>query len=148
MIVGDGPLKAELVNQARELSIQDSVLFVGYQTMAREIIANFDLLVVPSKSEGFGRTILEAMQAKTPVVATKSGGIPEIVEHEYNGILVDYGNENELRNAMIRLLEDEHLRSKLIQNGYRTVRNRFELKRYASELEMIYMSVSENHNMH
>jgi glycosyltransferase involved in cell wall biosynthesis len=87
------------------------------------------------------------MQAKTPVVATKSGGIPEIVEHEYNGILVDYGDERELSNAMRRLLADTHLRSKLIKNGYRTVRGQFDLKRYASELEMIYMSVSGDNNV-
>lgn len=141
LLVGHGPLKSKLIRFALELGIQDSVLFAGYQTRAKEIVAGLDLLVVPSKSETFGRVLLEAMQVGTPVVATNSGGIPEVVTHEYNGLLVNYGDEEALSQAMERVLTDRQLRSKLVENGYRTVRERFSIERYASGIERIYESV-------
>jgi len=141
LLVGDGPLKEKLVKQARELELQDSVLFVGYKKQVLDIISGLDLLVVPSRSEGFGRVILEAMQVQTPVVATRCGGIPEIVEHEFNGLLVEYGNEKELSKAMIRLIEEEHLRLKVIENAYQTISEQFDVEHYKSELKTIYGSL-------
>ena len=141
LFVGDGFLKNALVDEAKKLGIDDSVFFLGYQEKVREIIAGLDLLIAPSKSEGFGRVIIEAMQSGIPVLATKSGGIPEIVKHEYNGLLVRYGDERGMCEEIKRLIDCKELRQKLSENGYRTVREKFSSKRYASELELIYGNI-------
>jgi len=143
VLVGDGPLKGRLVRQACSLRIENSVLFVGHDSRAREIIAALDLLVVPSKSEAFGLVLLEAMRARTPIVATNSGGISEIVQHECNGLLVNYGSVNDLCAAMQRVLTDEQLQSLLAENGYQAVQLRFSINRYASEVEQVYERVLE-----
>ena len=78
------------------------------------------------------------MQVKTPMVATNSGGIPEVVQHEYNGLLVDYDDDEALSQAMERVLTDKHLRAKLVKNGRKTVQDKFTIERYASEIERIY----------
>ncbi len=83
------------------------------------------------------------MQVGTPIVATDSGGIPEVVKHEYNGLLVNYGDEVSLQKAMERVLDDEGLRSKLIENGSQTV-DRFSIERYKADLENIYSVVLKN----
>lgn len=138
VLVGDGPLRQSLFDLTKALGVADSVFFLGYQRPVLNILASLDLLVVPSEKEGFGRVILEAMQIKIPVVATNSGGIPEVIEHEKNGLLVDYGDEKGLALAMKRILEDKSLRRSLIKNGSDTVSERFGIKRYMSEVESIY----------
>jgi glycosyltransferase involved in cell wall biosynthesis len=143
MLVGDGSLRRELIKQTIKLRINDHVIFTGYSTQVQEIIAGFDLLVLPSQTEAFGRVLLEAMQAGTPIVATDSGGIPEVVKHEYNGLLVNYGDEVSLQKAMERVLDDEGLRSKLIENGSQTV-DCFSMERYKADLENIYSGVLKN----
>ncbi len=140
LLVGDGPLKEELVRQSIKLGIRDYVIFAGYLDNVQDIIAGFDLLVLPSQTEAFGRVLLEAMQVGTPIVATNVGGIPEVVEHEYNGLLVSYGDEEGLQKALERLLTDKELRSKLIENGHQTV-DRFSMKHYTDDLERIYRVV-------
>ena len=88
--------------------------------------------------------MLETMQAGAPLVATDVGGIREIVRHDHNGLLIDHGHEEGFAKAMERLLTDKRLRSRLVENGYRTVRERFSIDRYASEIESIYDGVLVN----
>jgi glycosyltransferase involved in cell wall biosynthesis len=140
LLVGDGEYREELVQQTMRLGIRNSVIFTGCLTNAQDIIANLDLLVLPSLSEAFGRVLLEAMQAETAIVATNVGGIPEVVEHEYNGLLVRYGDEEGLQKAMERILTDEDLRFRLIKNGRQTV-DRFSMGNYTADLESIYRTV-------
>ncbi len=141
LLVGDGPLRQALVQHALALGLQDMVFFVGHDPRAREIIAGLDLLVIPSQNEAFGRVLLEAMQARTPVIATRVGGIPEIIRHEDNGLLVSYGDEEELSRALKRLVSDGELRSRLIENGHCVVKERFSVEHYASEIAGIYEQV-------
>lgn len=145
MVVGDGRTRELLAQEARALEIDSRVIFTGFEERAKEIIASLDVSVVPSEYDSFGRVVLETMQAGTPLIATDVGGIREIVWHGHNGLLISYGNEEEFTKAMESLLTDKHLRSKLVENGYRTVRERFSIERYASEIEHIYESVLGQH---
>jgi len=140
LLVGDGSLKDELIRQTIKLGIRDYVIFTGYSDNVQDIIASLDLLVLPSQTEAFGRVLLEAMQAGTPIVATDTGGIPEVVKHEYNGLLVSYGDEEGLKKAISKLLDDDRLRSKVIGNG-RKVAEQFSMGNYAADLEQIYRTV-------
>lgn len=138
MIVGDGEYKQKLMLLTQNLGIEKAVLFTGYEPRAKEIIAALDVLVLPSYRETFGRTLLEAMSVKTPVIATRSGGIPEVITHGYNGLLVDYRDVKSLSRAIICILEDKQLASRLVENGYNVCRERFSLRNHISSLELIY----------
>lgn len=142
LLVGDGPLRDEVAQQALKLSISEFVIFTGYIVNAKDIIASLDLLVLPSQTEAFGRVLLEAMQAEVPVVATNVGGVPELVQHEYNGLLVDYGDEEGFQKAIERVMTDGNFRSKLIENGLKTV-ERYSIEKYISEIESIYETIDK-----
>lgn len=145
-IAGDGSLKQKLIKMAKEFKVYDRIIFAGYIKNPKRIIAKFDLLILPSQTEAFGRVLLEAMQVGTPIVATEVGGIPEVITNEYNGLLVEYGDEDAMLNAINRLLNDEELRYKLIANGYKIVRERFDIERYSEEIESIYRFVLKTNN--
>jgi len=141
IIVGDGPMRKVIENAATALGIEKSIVFTGYLNNAKEIIASLDLLVLPSIVEEFGRVLIEAMQLCTPVVAANSGGIPEVIKHEYNGLLAKPDDEKEFCKAIERMLFDESLRAKCIKNGHKTTIEKFGIKQYANKIEKIYKKV-------
>ena len=141
LIIGHGDLREELEKEVRDMGLEKNVYFTGYQLNIKEIIADLDLIVVPSKEEPFGRVVIESMQVGTPVIGTNVGGIPEIIEDRVNGLLVEYNDHRGLSEAMKRFIADKKLREKVIENGYQTVRKRFSIERYASELEQVYKNV-------
>jgi len=115
VIVGGGPLLKKLKKIVKEENIKD-VIFTGPRTDINNIMAAADIIVQPSIHEGFSIVLLEAMAMAKPVIATKVGGIPEIVD-ENVGILVEPKKPRELANAIEKLLSDEKLRKKLGENG-------------------------------
>jgi len=96
------------------------------------------LLVLPSSEEGFGRVLLEAMDVGTPVIGTRVGGIPEIIEHGVNGLLVDYGDVDNLKRSIAEILNNNLLREEIIQGGYDTINSKFRVETYQGKLENIY----------
>lgn len=96
----------------------DNIFLLGYRTDSVNIIATSDLLVVPSKeNESFGLTIIEAMGLNTAVIATNVGGMKEVIEHGVDGLLVDYGDVEQLKLHIINIMEDDVFRTKLIKNA-------------------------------
>jgi len=141
VLIGHGSLQGEIQKMVNYHGLSDAVQFVGYQNDSKSIIAMLDLLVVPSKNEAFGRSILEGMQVGTPVIATKIGGIPEIITNGHNGILVKYGDTIGLVQAIIKLTSDQKLKSKLIKNAYNTLEKKFSINQYSNQIENIYKSI-------
>ena len=137
-LVGDGEEENKLKEYISELNIKQHVVFFDYKTNPQAFIRKADLLVLPSSEEGFGRVLLEAMDAGTPVIGTRIGGIPEVVEHGINGLLVDHGDIDALKKSIIEILEDKLLRKKLIQGGYETINSKFYVEAYQEKLESIY----------
>ncbi len=121
LLVGDGPLRAQIATRVQTIGIADAVRFVGYHERARAIIAGCDVLAVPSETETFGRVIVEAMGVGTPVVATRVGGIPEIVQDEVNGRLAAFGDAEAFATALARVLRDPELAARLRAGGRATV---------------------------
>ncbi|MBC7100074.1 MAG: glycosyltransferase [Methanobacteriales archaeon] len=115
VIVGGGPLLKKLKNMVKEENIED-VIFTGPRTDINNIMAAADIIVLPSVSEGIPIVLLEAMAMAKPIIATKVGGIPEIVD-ESVGILIEPKNPKKLANAIDKLLSDEKCRKKLGENG-------------------------------
>ena len=112
-VVGDGPERARLVYLARRLGIEPRVRFLGEREDVAELLASADAFVLPSKRESFGLAALEASSVGLPVLASRSGGIPEVVEDEVSGLLHPPGDVHALRANILRLLEDPALRGRL-----------------------------------
>jgi len=141
LVVGDGPLRQRLEAQVAEAGIAESVWFLGHQPDAQSIIAGLDCLVVPSKAEPFGRVTIEAMQSGVAVIATNTGGSPEVVEDGGSGILVSFGDVDGLTEAMKRVLSHSELRERFGARGRQIVRERFSVDRYVRSVEKIYEAV-------
>ncbi len=106
LVVGDGPMRADLDRRAAGLGIADSVTFTGFRADAPQIIAGLDILAVPSRSDGSPLVVCEAMAAGIPVVASRVGGLPDLVADGRTGLLVRPGQAEDLARAMVLLLLD------------------------------------------
>jgi glycosyltransferase involved in cell wall biosynthesis len=106
LIIGTGELHDDLAALASRLGIGDRVRFLGHRDDIPECLAALDLFVFPSQNEGMGRALIEAMAAALPVVATRVGGIPGIIEQGRTGLLVSPGDSAALAGAMAELLDD------------------------------------------
>ncbi len=139
VVAGDGnmPVYQQL---AQTLGISDKLHFLGRVTddTLRLLYASCDLFVLPSRLEGLGIAILEAMAAGKPVVATNVGGIPELIESGQNGILVAVSNEGELASAMVKLLNDRALAWTMGQNNIQKVRQLYSWDIAARKTEHLY----------
>lgn len=116
-LVGDGPEKEDLERLTEDLGIRDRVLFTGWQPDVSKYLSRMTVFVLSSITEGIPVAMLEAMVAGIPVVATRVGGIPEVIEHGKNGLLVDPRRPEELAQAVMQLLRDEGLRTRLGDQG-------------------------------
>jgi glycosyltransferase involved in cell wall biosynthesis len=138
VLIGDGPMKEELILKTQLLKLDNSVFFAGYKTNAIEFIKSFDVLIVPSKQESFGRTIIEGMNVSTPVIATNIGGIPEIIFHKETGLLIGYGDINAFANAIELVFQDQDLSNKIVNNALARVKDLFGIKNYINKIDSIY----------
>lgn len=129
VIVGSDHInrKANLLDLAKVLGISKSLIWLGYTASVFDIMKKLDILVVPSIAfESFGRVIVEAMAYKIPVIASRLGGMPEIVRDNENGLLFTPGSSDELALCIRRLLNDPALAKKLSEEGYKTFINNFQ----------------------
>jgi glycosyltransferase involved in cell wall biosynthesis len=117
LLVGDGPTMPAMQAEAARLGLQDRVVFLGARTEVSAILSQCHALLLTTNWEGFPITILEAMRAGLPVIATDTGGIAEAVVHEKTGLLVGPRNVDAVRNAVVRLLESAELRARLGSAG-------------------------------
>ncbi len=139
--VGDGPERDGLERLARDRKYRD-VRFLGYRTDVETPLRAADLAVVPSRHEGFGQVVVEAMAVGLPVVASRAGGIPEVVRPGENGILVPPHRPGHLGRAIVTGLRDDRLRRRLGRGAVRTAAE-FDLSKVATRLESVYRSVLE-----
>jgi len=138
VIVGEGYLYDELVRMVDMHCLKDSVLFTGFQMDVSEIISTFDVAVLPSFFEGMGRVLLEAMSMEKPVVASRVGGIPDLLEHGINGFLVKPGNVEELTEALKKILTDKRLAESMGKQGRKKIREQFSADVMAQSIQKLY----------
>jgi glycosyltransferase involved in cell wall biosynthesis len=117
LISGDGPLRESLEAQASALGLAGRVRFLGFHPNAAEVLHALDLFVLPSSWEAFGLVAAEAMATGVPVVASRTGGLPEVVTHDETGLLVPIGDVGALAAAIERGLRDEPLRQRMALAG-------------------------------
>ncbi len=142
LIVGDGPRYPFLKDVARRLQVQSRVHFVGAAEDARVPLAVMDLFVFSSRwPEAFGLTLVEAMAAGKPVVATQVGAVPEIVRHGVEGWLVPPNDPRAMADGIARLLQDRPMATRMGQAAQVRVREAFGLDRMTREVEAVYREV-------
>ena len=122
----------------RKRGLEDRVHLVGERTDIPEILAASDIFVLPSRWEGLPLTIIEAMMAGLPVVASQVGGVPELVEEGKSGFLVEPRNPHRLAEALSPLLDDPELRFRLGQAGRQRALAHFPLDRMLNTYRTLY----------
>jgi glycosyltransferase involved in cell wall biosynthesis len=141
IIIGDGPLREQLACTAEALGIQKQVRFLGARADIPELLNALDIFVLPSLSEGLPMSVLEAMACGLPVVATRVGGLPEVVVHEHTGLLVASQDAQQLAAALNRLVQQEDTRLSLGRQGRTRVMKHFSVQRMVSTYESLYHSL-------
>jgi glycosyltransferase involved in cell wall biosynthesis len=140
-IVGEGYLEEELKELVEELGIDEEVEFLGVRRDIEKLMKSTQIFVLPSRWEGLPLTILEAMGSGAGIIAAKVGGIPEVIEHEKEGILISPENPTTLARAITELLKDRELRVKLGINAYQKVKEKYSIEVYTKDLLELYKSL-------
>jgi len=142
LIVGDGPEEKRLKLLVESLDITDKTLFLGARKDISALLHIFDVFVLPSFSEGMSASLIEAMGAGVPIVATNVGGNPEVVKDQETGYLVQSDNDQEMADILIRLLQDEKKRQRVGQTGQQRVHDMFSLDKMITTYTELYLRVS------
>jgi len=147
LIVGDGEYRKRLENQVKQLNLDENVIFTGNRKDIPEILAGIDLFVLSSVSEGFGRAVAEAMACAKTVVATKAGGLSEVVEDGITGRLVSPKNSTALAEAIIELLKDKKKAENMGIAGRKRVEKLFSIERNVKSIEELYKKILTRENI-
>ncbi len=137
VIIGEGKKRRELEDLIHKNNLEEKFNLTGTVPQAYRYLKAFDVFVLPSLKEGFPWTILEAMVAEVPVIATTAGALPEIIENNKSGILVRPADSQQLAEAISNLLKDRNLREELAKEAYKTVEERFTLEKMVREIERL-----------
>ena len=139
--IGDGSQKDNLISKSEDLDVASKVKFKGAvsHNQIPAYLSKLDIFVMPSVvEEGFGVSALEAAAMKLPVVATKLGGITEVVEDNVTGILVKENNPESLAKELLKLIKDNFLREKMGEEGRRLVEKKYDWNENASSMKKLY----------
>ena len=137
VLLGDGELKGRLIEQAEALGLAGKVRFPGWRPDVAAVMSAFDVFALPSLNEGMGRVLVEAMALSRPVVASRTGGITDLVEDGRNGLLVPPGDSGALADAILRLLGDAALRAAMGGEGRRRAEI-YSTERMVEKIEELY----------
>jgi L-malate glycosyltransferase len=141
VLAGDGPLREQLLQQAESLGLAQSVRFLGHRADVETVLAALDVFVLSSVSEGLSNTILEAMAARLPVVATRVGGADELVLDGTSGLLVPSKSPQQLADALEQLLRDPVRRRAMGDAGRARVESSFDLNGMILQYEALYLNL-------
>ncbi|MBF0516066.1 MAG: glycosyltransferase family 4 protein [Nitrospirae bacterium] len=146
LLVGDGPKLNGLQAMARSLGIDSHVVFAGYVAAASDIAAIYafsDVSVLSSHSEGVPQSVMQAMAASCPVVATAVGGVPEVVKHAHTGLLVNPSDHSALADGVIRVLKDKPLADSLAKNAKQFIFENHSASVMLDKIEALYYKLTE-----
>lgn len=143
VIAGTGELEKKVRAFISKNGLQDRVHLLGFRSDVTALMSEFDMLLVPSLWEGFGLVLIEAMSVGTPCIASRVSSIPEIVDHEHNGLLIEPGDSAQLLQALRRLQADRELLLRLGQAGREKVRAVFAETTMIANYERLFDDLCE-----
>jgi glycosyltransferase involved in cell wall biosynthesis len=142
-MLGIGPLEEEIRSLCTSLGLDDKVDFLGFVSDLPPLLAQVDIQVHPSILEGVPLSICQGMAAGLPIVASRVGGIPEVIHHEETGLLVEKRDQDGFEKALNRLLNDGDLRGRIGSNARHFIENDYSLEHAVEELEKYYLQMVE-----
>src|SRR3989338_4261373 len=137
ILVGDGVQRENLEWQIKNYGLENKVFLIGYLPKAFQYLTAFDIFVLPSVKEGFPWSILEAMNAKLPIIATRVGAVSEIIEDNKNGMLVEPAKPEQIAAKLRKLINDNRLRQEFGIQAHQTVLFKFPLEKVVKEIEAL-----------
>jgi glycosyltransferase involved in cell wall biosynthesis len=140
LLVGQGPTEDEVRSWARQLDLEGTVIFTGDRADVPRIASEFDVFALPSVHEGLSIALIEAMALGKPAVVTSVGGLPEVLQHERQGLLVPPRDPKALAEAIVSLLDDRTTRSRFGEAASRRALD-FDIRRAVSRMEQVYEEV-------
>jgi N-acetyl-alpha-D-glucosaminyl L-malate synthase BshA len=142
LMVGDGPDRGKVEQYCREHHICGSITFIGSLPLVEDVLVGADLFLLPSESESFGLSALEAMSCQVPVIASNAGGLPEVVDDGVTGFLLPVGDVAGMAAAALRLLGDEDLRRRFGEEARRQAVERFSQDTVVARYRSLYEKVT------
>lgn len=142
MMVGEGPEKEPAEQLCKKLGISDRVVFFGNSNEIDRILCFSDLFLLPSKTESFGLSALEAMASGVPVISSNTGGIPEVNIHGFSGYLSTVGDVEDMSNNALKILKDDALLEEFKKNA-KAQANKFDIHQIVPQYEAIYEKTLE-----
>ncbi len=143
LMVGDGPEREKADILAKELGVKDKILFLGKSDEVRKVLCYTDLFLLPSETESFGLAALEAMAARTAIISTNTGGLPEVNLHGKTGFLSDVGDVDDMAKNAIYILEDEK-RLEEFKDRALAFAQKFSIDRILPKYERIYRLITND----
>lgn len=144
-LAGAGPEEQSLKSLANTLGVADRVRFLGWRTDVTALMRTADVFVCPSRHEGLGSIVMESWAHKCPIIATKSQGPGEVIEHVVTGILTEIDDVEELTEAINRVLASEELRNQLVNQAYDGYQKGYSQDYIVSEYIRLFNHLSELH---
>ncbi len=139
--VGKGKLEESLNSFAGRLNLINNIIFTGFRWDVDYFYKNIDIIVVPSKAEALGNVLLKAMGIGKPVICSDTGAFPEIVTHNYNGLMVEYENIEDLTTALYKLIKDKNLCKHIGKNAKKTIQKKFNFNNTVKHYLEIYFEL-------
>jgi glycosyltransferase involved in cell wall biosynthesis len=138
LLAGDGPLRESLVALAKAREVETLIHFAGQVRNVQPFFGVADIMALPSFSEGSPNVVLEAMASSVPVVATRVGGVPEMLRDRDTALLVPPGDSAAMAAALVELIDNAELRSRLADRAHEHVVAEFTPARYDARLMAVY----------
>ncbi|MFQ5446188.1 MAG: N-acetyl-alpha-D-glucosaminyl L-malate synthase BshA [Saprospiraceae bacterium] len=142
LLIGDGPERRHAEDLCREIGLCHEVRFLGKQGAVEELLAISDLFIIPSESESFGLSALEAMACEVPVISSNAGGLPEVNIHGETGFITPIGDTAAMAQHAISILSNEEILQKFRKNAFRQAK-RFDIRHILPQYESYYEEVIE-----
>jgi glycosyltransferase involved in cell wall biosynthesis len=141
LLVGGGELRSALEDLVRALGLDGVVRFVGWERDLARVYGAMDVVGLTSRNEGTPVSIIEALAAELPVVATAVGGVPDVIRHDDTGVLIPPGDPSAFAVALDRIVADAELRQTVRVRGRAEVERRFRHERLVSDMATLYMKL-------
>lgn len=146
VIIGDGPLRSELDNYAKDCGIRQDVFFLGWQTDIPRYLSLFDVGVNCSSNEGLSNAIIEYMAAGVPAIVSDAGGNTELIQHGVNGYVFDLGDDSRLAEYIIRLLSDKNTRTLFSSRSKEVIIERFRMDKMLHQYDTLFTNLVKTYS--